>query len=308
MISKRNTNINGPNKIGIADRFSKNLNMKPEALKRYFGILTVFGATIITVFLLTNSRPDETSAIPVEVSTPAEQPTNADAQCLRDVLENLPMKDGKAFAHHWDARTGKWNEDIRFEKMDLTEKPCVVMDVGGSTQARDTEKLLGLYKWCRFHVYEPVPDYHAALTKYYSNRKFKDRVTIHPVGIGRTTHQVSASKKDLMGESTFLGGTTSGPIKINIQSVEEAMDSIRGAQKISLLHMNCEGCEWDVLLWMGEKGLFSRVKYIQFSSHNYGPEGVGVRGVQLCRIREYLRKTHTMVKGVPFGWERWVLI
>jgi FkbM family methyltransferase len=179
------------------------------------------------------------------------------------------------------------------------------MDVGGNTHARDTERLLKVYDWCMFHVYEPIPEYHASLTKYYSGDQFRKSVRIHPFGIGNTTHQMAVSKRDLAGESTFLGKNTAGTIRLYIKSMEDALAQLEVPQ-VSLLHMNCEGCEWEVLTSMGEAGMFSRFVYIQFSAHNYGLEGVGVRGIQLCKIREYLSRTHSMHKGVPFGWERWV--
>ena len=42
-------------------------------------------------------------------------------------------------AHHFDAGSGKWNEGIRFEEMEILEhQPCSVWEVGAHTDAGDS--------------------------------------------------------------------------------------------------------------------------------------------------------------------------
>lgn len=233
------------------------------------------------------------------------------ANCLERVLYNLPLSNGKYFAHHWDAKTGKWNEEIRFEPMDLPKDNCVVMDIGGNTDAADTRKLLSEYPQCTFHVFEPVPPFFEKLQRAYNNPVFEDTVILHNVGLGRENTKVQLPKSAIHGQSTYVDNK-----KSNEQSYTIVINDMRTVlndlgidepQMVSLLHMNCEGCEWDTLLFMGENGLFNRFEIVQFGTHNYGDVGVGVRSWQLCQIRKYLSETHTLITEMPFGWERWLI-
>lgn len=75
----------------------------------------------------------------------------------------------------------------------------------------------------------------------------------------------------------------------------------------TMLHINCEGCEWDMLPAAKRAGFLDPIEVIQFGTHNYGQVGLGTRVWQLCEIRQMLSSTHDMVKGgTAFGWERWV--
>ena len=66
------------------------------------------------------------------------------------------------------------------------------------------------------------------------------------------------------------------------------------------------GCEWELIPQLVENGLASQIRIIQVGWYNSGGGGVGNRAVDLCNIHATLSKTHRLVDGVPFGWERWV--
>ncbi len=267
-------------------------------IKRNHILGIVFIFSITTIIIILSSCENK----------PRQKNSNIE-ECLREVLYNLPIsKDGKYLAHHWDARTGKWNENIRFAPMDLPEDGCIVLDIGGSTDAADTNKLLGMYPQCKFHIFEPVPPFFENLKKVYQNPVFDNRVFLHNVGLGKDNTIVKLPKSEIKGQSTFLDGKQRVGNR-NFYDIEiRRMDTILSElelNEVSLLHMNCEGCEWDTLLSMGD--IFKVFKIVQFSSHNYGEEGIGVRSWQLCQIRDYLNRTHTIGSDeVPFGWERWV--
>ncbi len=79
--------------------------------------------------------------------------------------------------------------------------------------------------------------------------------------------------------------------------------------KPTLLHMNCEGCEWDLLSQdlERENSFVSDIPVIQIGFHNYGEVGLGKRALEYCDIRKKMSRTHRLVGAVPFAWERWVL-
>lgn len=286
-------------------------------------LLAFFSAIFIMILVSSPMRDKSIKKRKTIQETPETRSSSPESssttiQCLERVLFNLPFSDGKYYAHHWDAHTGKWNEDIRFEPMDLPEEKCVVLDIGGNTDAADTNKLLRVYPQCIFHVFEPVPPFFAKPEKTYQDPHFDGKIFLHNVGLGRKNAEVGMFASEVNGQSTFLGKNNEKNQRhknektwtLSIRNMETILTDLYGledpSQKVSLLHMNCEGCEWETLLSMGERGLFERFEVIQFGTHNYGEEGVGVRSWQLCQIRDYLSKTHRVVSEVPFGWERWV--
>lgn len=100
------------------------------------------------------------------------------------------------------------------------------------------------------------------------------------------------------------GGTTS--VTAHIKSFATAVTDA-GGQIPTLLHINCEGCEWDMLPAAKQAGFLDDIEVIQFGTHNYGTVGLGNRVWQLCEIRQLLSETHDMAPGgVAFGWERWI--
>ncbi len=80
----------------------------------------------------------------------------------------------------------------------------------------------------------------------------------------------------------------------------------RSRQRIDLLHMNCEGCEWEALTRLVETNMLQHIVVLQVSFHNYGVAGIEDLLPKYCLIREALEQTHRQVEAIPFAWERWV--
>merc|ERR1712226_510083 len=75
--------------------------------------------------------------------------------------------------------------------------------------------------------------------------------------------------------------------------------------EISLLHMNCEGCEWEMLeSLLKNADVIDKVRFLQVGTH-YFPERVANQNRRYCKIREQLSETHKMVWGEPYAWEGW---
>ena len=119
-------------------------------------------------------------------------------------------------------------------------------------------------------------------------------------------------------------GQTTQPMQAKLVSFETAVADA-GGRKPTLLHMNCEGCEWDMLTQMAETGFLQGIPVLQIGWHNYGRDasrppprttsssssngsnGMGSRVWQQCQIHALLERTHRMEWGVAFGWARWIL-
>ncbi len=267
-------------------------------------IFTYFVILIFLFFILNQTLVKESNNI-IQNNDPE---SNSLVECLERVLYNLPISNGKYYAHHWDAKTGKWNEEIRFLPMNLPKENCIVLDIGGNTDAADTKKLLSTYPQCTYHVFEPIPPFFEKLEKAYNNPVFENTVILHKIGLGKENTEIQLPKSSIHGQSTYVEKKKKNEqsYTLVINDMKTVLNDI-GIDKVSLLHMNCEGCEWDTLLFIGENRMFNNFEIIQFGTHNYGEEGIGIRSWQLCQIRKYLNETHNLITEVPFGWERWVL-
>lgn len=254
------------------------------------------------------------------------------ASCLEEALRGLPVGPGPqhkrkrmnllksdqllVWAHHFDARNDdKWNPDIRFERMPeldgAADRPCSVWEVGAHTQAEDTRVLRETYSKCEYHAYEPIPSYYAQLSKHWQS---SSNVHTHNYGLGREDGEFLVPQALLKGQSTYIGDAkrdqkaveAKDAVSAAIKSFEHAVQDAGGI-KPTLLHMNCEGCEWKLLPGAMESGFVKDVPIIQIGFHNYG-QSLGGRAIEYCKIRMRLRETHDLVDGaVPFAWERWVL-
>lgn len=230
-------------------------------------------------------------------------------ECMIDVGKNMPINgSGVLKAHHYDARTGKWNEDIRFRpfKPALTQQ-SIIMDVGGHTDAYDSRKFLELYPGTRMHIYEPVIEYFNEL-----KQRWKDvsNAKLHAYGLGASSRKVQIPISNLAGQSTFVMETDGDEksehmTSLDIKDVREELQTMMmGRDYIDVIHLNCEGCEWELLSRLAQLDMLRVFRYIQVSFHNYGEDGIGELLPQYCLIREALMKTHEKADAVPFALTR----
>ena len=241
--------------------------------------------------------------------------------CMRDLGRHLPIRknDGQLVAHHYLAGRPEWNEDIRFAPFGATlPNSPLILDIGGNTRAADSRKFLKMFPNATIHIYEPVPPFFNELRRNW--QEVRGQVFFHAVGFGMSNQTVDISPNDLDGEGTFImdpvnklhsKDNTTMALKI-VDAQAELLtylnlgDNALQRQKIDLLHMNCEGCEWGALMRLVVTDMLHYVGILQVSFHNYGTEGIGNLLPQYCLIREALEKTHHKVVAMPFAWERWV--
>lgn len=142
---------------------------------------------------------------------------------------------------------------------------------------------------------------------------------VHPYGLAGNDMEIKVDVEALEGESTFVGNLKGGKnenttITGQIKSFDFALSEIgqlynHTADTVTptLLDINCEGCEYNLLLQAKKHGFIERVPILLIGWHAYGNDGVGARAWDLCQVRAMLSETHEMVYGLGFGWERWVL-
>ena len=93
-------------------------------------------------------------------------------------------------------------------------------------------------------------------------------------------------------------------IKLEIIEASTAFNNVTGGSgELDLLHVNCEGCEYEMLENIIKSGLHLKIKIIQFGTHFF-PEVPNLTQ-RYCAIRSELTQSHQMVYGAAFAWERW---
>ena len=118
---------------------------------------------------------------------------------------------------------------------------------------------------------------------------------------------MSVSEKDIDGESTFVMSNPGSDRIVNME-IREAGPVIRTLAKlykntVDLLHVNCEGCEWEMFENIIKHNLQTNIRIIQIGAHYF--DQVDDIAERYCKIREALNRTHYMVYGKPWAWERW---
>eukprot|EP00090_Calanus_glacialis_P037903 TRINITY_DN6584_c0_g1_i1.p1 TRINITY_DN6584_c0_g1~~TRINITY_DN6584_c0_g1_i1.p1 ORF type:complete len:306 (+),score=88.52 TRINITY_DN6584_c0_g1_i1:173-1090(+) len=225
-----------------------------------------------------------------------------------DVCCNMPYNSqtGQMAVHHWIAATGLWNEQHRFTNLSLTKASTVVY-VGANNNGADGKQIMDLFN-CTIHLFEPVPAFFKELEgiwdKYKTDLGFD--ATLYNQGLGSNDRTVFLASADLDGQSTFgmKENEESKEIPLQIKEAANVFKNITAkAGTIDLMHVNCEGCEWEMFDNLIETRVLETVRSIQFSSHYFSQ--VPNLVARYCKIKEYLKKTHRMVYGQSFGWERW---
>ena len=143
--------------------------------------------------------------------------------------------------------------------------------------------------------------------------KDKDKMTTHNYGLADKEYTFDVPKDALKNsQATFIEDFKSGNFDKNnvetsmIKTFDYAIQDA-GGEKPTLIHMNCEGCEWDLLPGAIDSGFIDGIQVLQLGFHNYGEVGLGQRAIQYCKIRKELSKTYMLDFAVPFAWEQWIL-
>jgi len=235
-------------------------------------------------------------------------PEDCDACC------QLPYhnKTGKLDVHHFNAENWAfWNPHMRFENLGALKDDQLILYVGANTDGADGVELMKKCPDCIIHIFEPVPTFNKILNEKWDDHKMTNGwdATINNFGLGSNDRVVKLSKASIIGQSTFGMKETEGEefeelqIKDASRAVGDVLRNLKDKSEVDLLHVNCEGCEWEMFENLIGSGIHSKIRMIQFGSHYFSQvEGITSR---YCQIRESLAQTHSMVYGEAWAWERW---
>mmetsp|Transcript_44542 Transcript_44542/g.147654 ORF Transcript_44542/g.147654 Transcript_44542/m.147654 type:complete len:281 (-) Transcript_44542:237-1079(-) len=238
-----------------------------------------------------------------------------------DVLEHLPTTpDGQLHPHHyftkrrnaagallWDALV---NERFNGLGSLLPEGNCTMLYVGANVDGFDGRVVRKRHR-CFVHMLEPVPSFYALLARRFHR---EPGFALHNFGVGNrsTTMQLTGrtagqgtSYQSAVAVSDPKDAQRRGSQLLRILALEETLRTLQ-LRRVDLLHLNCEGCEYELLSSLtARSALAQRFGVVQFGTHNYPGDGVRTIVPQYCAIRRALSRTHALQWGTPFVWERW---
>ena len=119
------------------------------------------------------------------------------------------------------------------------------------------------------HIYEPVPDFYSLLEKswLWLSREKQWAVSLHKVGLGDNNRTVLLSPADLRGQATFGMENTEAEaesdktVELEIMEASQVLSEVLAqAEDVDLLHVNCEGCEYEMFENIIKSGLTDRIK------------------------------------------------
>eukprot|EP01062_Namystynia_karyoxenos_P014528 TRINITY_DN1522_c0_g1_i1.p1 TRINITY_DN1522_c0_g1~~TRINITY_DN1522_c0_g1_i1.p1 ORF type:complete len:390 (+),score=97.36 TRINITY_DN1522_c0_g1_i1:100-1170(+) len=247
-------------------------------------------------------------------------------RCLREMVAHVPIDDlGRVWPHQafvlenglWRKWAGDSREGPRFRNFTglMNCGSCVVLLVGGNVECYDCDELYERYK-CTVLVLEPVPAFHKQLSARYEGHP---GIKTYAFGLGAVTRNISMDPDRVLGVQgmgTFvmdLGQAGAGAAGKDVLRILSPVDALRelglaSSPRVDLLHVNCEGCEWEMFSALHRSDLLRRFRVIQIQTHNYPRDYAFKGGIEgYCKFRKNLRETHHMSWGAPYTWERWLL-
>jgi len=188
----------------------------------------------------------------------------------------------------------KGDENLRLE-YNLYED-SIVFDVGGYVGdfAEKISKKFG----CKIYLFEPSQFFYKKCLE-----RFKDNKNIlcFNYGIGNLNGDFILSN-DNEASSTKRKISDKEGEKIKIKKISDIIEEQK-VNKIDLMKINIEGGEYDLLFFLINENLISKINNIQIQFHNFIPNAIKKRE----EITNLLKNTHKNDWSYYFVWENWSL-
>ena len=152
------------------------------------------------------------------------------------------------------------------------------------------------------HVFEPVPSYCSVLRERFTDQ----RVEIHQFGVGKQggrrqmLRQNDATSQANVGRADKLGFVT-GSETVDFRGPEELLALLKKVSTRSILEVNIEGGEYELIDALAEEGLLHKFDYIFVQFHDVGPSTLE----KVIRSRQQLSENHVCVWRYDMVWECW---
>jgi FkbM family methyltransferase len=168
----------------------------------------------------------------------------------------------------------------------------VVLDFGGYSGgfALRCERELSAKVYC----YEPVPQFQTEISK---SLPENSRIELRRHGVAAETRQAAFH---LRGEATGECTQAEDAVIVELQSIDDIL-SRDAPSGVSLMAMNIEGSEYEVLEKLIDTGSIAGIAHLRVQFHLSVPQA----RERYASIAQGLFKTHKLVWRYPFIWESW---
>ena len=193
----------------------------------------------------------------------------------------------------------KWYRDKGDDSLRLKyslNKDSVVFDIGGYI-GDFSEKIFNKFG-CNIYLFEPSSSFYKKCLE-----RFKDNKNIFcfNYGLGNLNGDFVLSNDNEASSIKRKINTKKGEI-IKIKKISDIIVEQR-INKIDLMKINIEGGEYELLSYLINENLISKINNIQVQFHNFIPNAKKKRE----DIINLLKKTHKNDWSYYFVWENWSL-
>uniref|UniRef100_A0A7S1QZ55 Methyltransferase FkbM domain-containing protein n=1 Tax=Alexandrium catenella TaxID=2925 RepID=A0A7S1QZ55_ALECA len=161
------------------------------------------------------------------------------------------------------------------------------------------------------HLFEPSPTFFNSLSEAVGGMP---GLRLHNFGLGARTRRAHLRLSGTASRTVDpADGHPDETERVLIRAVAEAVPEVLAGQgSVELLHVNCEGCEYDVVDGLRSAGLLPGVAQVQLATHllDYPEPTASFREavelslqasvVRYCEMHRALSETHTRVWGLPW--------
>lgn len=176
----------------------------------------------------------------------------------------------------------------------------IVIDAGGyeGSFAKTMAEKYG----CKVFVYEPVLEFAANIVTRFQGTPLTDRIKVLNAGLGAYDRkEVFGVKGDQTGIACGVPNRTE---EVQIVDIVQAMELLCGADgQISLLKLNIEGMEFELLEALLDKGLTHRFDNIQVQPHEHIPRAKE----RWAFIKNRMLMNHRITWDAPWIWTNFEL-
>jgi len=183
----------------------------------------------------------------------------------------------------------------------------VIFEVGGNI-GEDLQQYIWRFPSAKIFSYEPVPALYQMLQQKFG---FNPNVKVTPVGVSNVDRLTSFTVGGKHGEgssATSHANTTlyGQNIFVQLRDVNALLAEVQQwtGKVPDVVSINCEGCEYNVLMRMAQTGWLGKVPFVQLSWHDVG---IHNRLGQRCAIESVLWDRYDPVYHAPYGWQGWKL-
>lgn len=217
-------------------------------------------------------------------------------QCIKNVYSKLYCRYRKIFATPFERAINLYfKEEGELLRTDYPlSRDSLVFDVGG--YKGDFSDLIYSKFRCYIYCFEPVKSFYEDIKHRFEGN---DKIVIENLALSNRT-KLSTIFLEEDGSSLYRDGN-SNKETIKEKDISEFLIE-NNIDNISLLKLNIEGAEYDLLEHMIESKDIEKVKYLQVQFHDVEDDSYS----RMQNIWSELSRTHELMWSYrPFVWESW---